>query len=761
MSTSSILNSIIHLIPLQRRLGLSSDSFFVEDIKEEGGMSLCYVLSHVETNDRFALKVIRRKLLLDTRSRLRYIDEIKKWTTYSSHEGVLEAICVCDYNEIPCVASNWMENGTIRGHLNKENELYVYQSLERIIKTLNWVFRNYKTIHRDLKPENILIDNLFRTQIADWGISKEIFENPFTDKKFNEILDEDESYFIGSVSYASPEQINSSSNLDFRSDIYSLGCILFELETGSIPHYNYSLSKLKYNRMSNEYNISDYLESNTLGLNQIILKCLEFNPENRFESYESLLESLYVNANKKFNNYKYIQIGKRYEMPNVGKRDQNKNSDEGVIYKSSEFELTEIDIVEKYFKEAVILCNIGQFKEAKEIFERYYIEKLFMDNPDYPTNQFIAVNYGNCLSNLGNFTEALKVFNSIQHATSKAIEWYINLSLLYLRMNNWESAEKIAKEGLGLDFSDYTLLENLSSSLLSQKKFEEAYELLKNLYELNQDIHSIFAMGNYYFLYADHIKNIDLPNAVRNYKKSINYFEQALNLNPLYSNPIVNKMHCLIKITRYQSALELANSILESDQYGYQTKSTAIVIIAKVFLWNVGYEECINFCEKWISNFSGSIQTHLKRIRAEAILDSFYEQNCKHSLEEEINFFEQLLHEQSQIIENDYYVYSKLLFVSNTIDPNKILEILSKAIKKYPEYWKFYYQVGVIYSKYELFEPALEYLNVASQLAPWRECVWFSLSNIYKMRNENEKSKDLYEHALHIKSEKKRIYSES
>lgn len=116
-----------------------------------------------------------------------------------------------------------------------------YTSMDRIITALKWVYDNYKVIHRDLKPGNILIDKDNKAYVADWGLAKLISASEQGKKNDSRELAGITPYltqqgtFVGTVLYASPEQLLGLPNIDFRSDIYSLGCIMYQWETGKPP----------------------------------------------------------------------------------------------------------------------------------------------------------------------------------------------------------------------------------------------------------------------------------------------------------------------------------------------------------------------------------------------------------------------------------------------------------------------------------------------------------------------------------------------
>jgi len=94
------------------------------------------------------------------------------------------------------------------------------------------VYKNHKIIHRDLKPENILLDKNNIAYITDWGIYKDLTMGENTKNDYNLEKKNFKMKFtkagsiLGTISYISPEQIKGSKDIVFRSDIYSLGCLM-------------------------------------------------------------------------------------------------------------------------------------------------------------------------------------------------------------------------------------------------------------------------------------------------------------------------------------------------------------------------------------------------------------------------------------------------------------------------------------------------------------------------------------------------------
>ena len=142
-------------------------------------------------------------------------------------------------------------------------------------------------IHRDLKPENIIVKGN-KVKILDYGISKVIDYTALTST----------GNFLGSPLYSSPEQITDSKNIDKRSDLYTLGVILYEMLTSRLPYEFNNLPEL-IDKIKNESPIPPrkYFAEITNKFENIIFKLLEKNPYQRYLNIDELISIFQSNEN--------------------------------------------------------------------------------------------------------------------------------------------------------------------------------------------------------------------------------------------------------------------------------------------------------------------------------------------------------------------------------------------------------------------------------------------------------------------------------
>lgn len=143
-------------------------------------------------------------------------------------------------------------------------------------------------IHRDLKPQNILIFEDDKVKIADFGLGKSIDSNVYTTT-----ITGSNTSFLGSLFYSSPEQIDNFKHTDIRSDIYSLGMMMYHVLTG----YDTHIRGLHYQLVDDKYKF-------------IIEKCTRNNPDERYQSVKELVSAFSTSIGNKFNlivNYEKVE----------------------------------------------------------------------------------------------------------------------------------------------------------------------------------------------------------------------------------------------------------------------------------------------------------------------------------------------------------------------------------------------------------------------------------------------------------------------
>lgn len=736
---------------LSDKLGLSSPSFIVLDILQ-GGMGTCAKIES-KNKQHFALKIIHTSLLENKTALQRYIVEMKTWLTLSSCNGVVEALCITRVNDIPCIASKWMDKGNISPYINQTNAEFFYKSIDRIVSTLDWAFSKYSIIHRDLKPENILLDNENNAYIADWGLARSIAkgteEVSFKDglKNISNRIDlTDAGNFLGTILYASPEQILGLKSIDHRSDIYSLGCIMYEWETGRPPFIANTVQEIATQHLRlKPKQISGLFNRTNFKVGRIIEKCLEKNPDNRFQTYSELINSLNKVAVKESNFKKFI-VEERYKTPYIGGGELDdklkEKLKEGKHFENHGRGVIEINEIHPYLKEAENLMALGEYEKAKNIYKRFFIRDIFKEFPDLPIHQQICVNYALSLKYIGEINKSIFVLRTLDNSEYKPASYYLNLSLLYLIKRDNITAEKLCREGYKKYPNDSDILGNLTISLTSQEKLEEALQTATKRLTISRNVNSLEEIASVLNRIGDNRKNLEFPKAIENYKKAISYLQEAVKLNPNFESARLSIANTLYKLKKYGDSSKEAVHVCNNTQ-NRTFFEIGLFNVARNMHWTSEYESNVEFCNKWLKSYPESIL--LKRILSQTLFDGYVYgkvENGKRVTEQLIlDFFTSIIEDEENRLPSDFVSLARYLeWIGGDENLELSISILKQGIALYPDYWKLDFTLGATYLNYHYPEDELKVAINANKKAPWRETTYYLLSAIYKVKGDTEKA---------------------
>ncbi len=200
-------------------------------IVASGGMATIYAATDLRLDRTIAVKIMHPHLAQDEKFVERFIREAKAAASLS-HPNIV-AVLDQGWNQggTPCVfiVMELVEGSTLRDYLFEQGPASVEQTLQMLMPVASALAAAHKIgiVHRDIKPENILVSKEGRIKIADFGLARGAL--------LGTTLTAESSVILGSVSYLSPEQVQRGI-ADSRSDIYSLGIVLFELLTGTKPY---------------------------------------------------------------------------------------------------------------------------------------------------------------------------------------------------------------------------------------------------------------------------------------------------------------------------------------------------------------------------------------------------------------------------------------------------------------------------------------------------------------------------------------------
>jgi serine/threonine protein kinase len=256
---------------------------FVIDSKiAEGAMGVVWKAWDKARNEFVAIKSIADDLVEDVNFQARFFREIRMQAKLD-HPNIVPVLEIFGYQNQFCMAMKLIEGESLSdllqrsdGHRLKLKE--ILPIAKDILAALDYAHQN-RTIHRDVKPSNILIDRSGRALLTDFGIAIVVGENRRTRAGVP----------IGTPHYMSPEQIVSPQNIDHRSDVYSFGCVLYEMATGRPPFANHraGVDTASDFRIRDAHTLEppipprDLVHNLSLDFDQVVMWALKKNPDDR------------------------------------------------------------------------------------------------------------------------------------------------------------------------------------------------------------------------------------------------------------------------------------------------------------------------------------------------------------------------------------------------------------------------------------------------------------------------------------------------
>ncbi|MDO4486927.1 MAG: Stk1 family PASTA domain-containing Ser/Thr kinase [Bacillota bacterium] len=250
----------------------------------EGGMSVVYKAKDKLLNRFVAIKILKPEFINDHK----FIDSFRRESQAAaslSHPNIVNIYDVGREGNIHYIVMELIEGRTLSDYIKAQGAMSypkVIALSKQIAAALAFAHKNH-IIHRDVKPHNVMITPNGTAKITDFGIAKAV--NAAT------IVDNTEG-IIGSVHYFSPEQARGG-YVDEKSDIYSLGIVMYEMITGRVPFDGDNPVNIALMHINGEMiPPSKLVDGVPPALEHIILKCTDKYPVNRFASAEELIEAL-------------------------------------------------------------------------------------------------------------------------------------------------------------------------------------------------------------------------------------------------------------------------------------------------------------------------------------------------------------------------------------------------------------------------------------------------------------------------------------
>jgi len=262
-----------------------------------GGMGYVVSAMHVELGEMVALKFLRQEALANGELVGRFAREAQAAVKIKS-EYVARVFDVGTLPDgIPFIVMEHLEGKDLADVLREKGPLPIRVAVEYVMQACEALASAHSNgiVHRDIKPENLFLarqaQGMEIIKILDFGISKVALASvrPSNPRQFVRT-----ELPMGSPVYMSPEQIRASAEVDSRTDIWSLGCVLFEVLTGHTAFEAPTLMQLGAAILEQEpRRLRDFLPDAPPELEAVVLRCLEKDVKKRFQSVAELAVALY------------------------------------------------------------------------------------------------------------------------------------------------------------------------------------------------------------------------------------------------------------------------------------------------------------------------------------------------------------------------------------------------------------------------------------------------------------------------------------
>jgi serine/threonine-protein kinase len=250
----------------------------------DGGMATVYLAEDLKHDRKVALKVLKPELAAVLGPE-RFVQEIKT-TAALQHPHILPLFDSGTADGFLFYVMPFVDGESLRGRLNRETQLGIDEAVRiarEVADALDYAHRS-GVIHRDIKPENILMHN-GRPMVADFGIALAVRAagGRMTETGLS----------LGTPHYMSPEQATAEKEITARSDVYSLGSVLYEMLAGQPPHLGGSAQQIVMKIIAEPVqSVMAYRKSVPPNVAAAVAKSLEKLPADRFESAKAFADAL-------------------------------------------------------------------------------------------------------------------------------------------------------------------------------------------------------------------------------------------------------------------------------------------------------------------------------------------------------------------------------------------------------------------------------------------------------------------------------------
>lgn len=313
-----------------------------------GGMSDVYKAKDHILGRIVAVKVLKPEFSEDVNFVTKFRTEAQS-AAGLEHPNIVNIYDVGSENGLHFIVMEYVEGITLKTYVEKKGQLSFKEATSIAIQVARGIeiAHNKEIIHRDIKPQNIIISTEGKVKVTDFGIARAISSNTIS------------AEVMGSVHYASPEQARNG-YVDGRSDIYSLGIVMYEMVTGRVPFDGDTTVSVAIQHLQEEMvEPSVYAPDLPISYEKIVLKATQKSPDRRYQSIEEILADLrkaLVSPDEDFVVIAPLQIAKTRviggeELEAIQNSAENADLDKENAYANTQDDDDEYDEYDEYDEE--------------------------------------------------------------------------------------------------------------------------------------------------------------------------------------------------------------------------------------------------------------------------------------------------------------------------------------------------------------------------------------------------------------------------
>ena len=671
----------------------------------EGGMGVVYKAEDTKLKRTVAIKFLPRYISNSEEDRARFRLEAQAAAALN-HQNITQIYSIEELDEEIFIVMEFIDGEELKTKL-QENTLELEESIDLAVKISRGLSAAHKKgiVHRDIKSSNIMCSVDGRVKIMDFGLAKMQGNSDMTKRGTT----------LGTTSYMSPEQFRGG-NVDERSDIWSMGVLIYEMLSGKMPFSGAYEQAVMYSILNeNSMDIRQIKNDIPIRIKEIIDKCLEKDVENRYQSAEELAEDLEdifsVSGSKKTTEHKFDL----YQKINTGIKSKitygigatfslilliyfslfsDNNFISNIFYSNSDSEIRSLLILP--------FTNIGN-DPKNQAFCDGLMETLTskLTELEYHSSLMVVPSSEVRRFDVKSPGEARKSFG-VNLAVTGSLQLFDNKIRLNLNLVDAENMRQISSAVIDVSELDFlTLQDNSVLNLVKMLKVEiddNTKNLIKEGSTSEPEAYEFYLQGLGYLQRYELEENLNTAE---------DFFHKAIDADPVYA---------------------LAYSAL-GETYWRKYE----------LLKDVSYVDLADFlCKK-----AYSIDPNLAPVNKNLGIIRFGTGNY----DDAIKYFNKALDLDPKSADS-YRGLAKAYEALDLVDEAE--DTYRRALKLKPGYWAGYNDLGVFYFRHGRYEKAIKEFTRVTILTPDNYKGYNNLGGVYYRMEEWQKAREMFEKSFKI-----------